>query len=85
MNGDKAIRWPAVAVGAAVAAVVSYRHALDVVTRYGETGLTCLLLPGTVTRTYCSSTVLSQPARDCRTAPALARWARARHRHGAGR
>jgi hypothetical protein len=35
---------------------VSYRHALQVVTRYGETRLTGALLPGTVDGVvYCSS------------------------------
>jgi hypothetical protein len=48
-----------VAAVAAIAAVVSYRHALQVITRYGETGLTGALLPGTVDGVvYCSSMVL---------------------------
>jgi hypothetical protein len=78
MSGDKAIRWSTVAVVAAVAAVaavVSYRHALQVVTRYGETGLTGALLPGTVDGVvYCSSMVLLHAARHHRTVPSLARW-----------
>lgn len=78
MTGDKAIRWSTVAVVAAVAAVaavVSYRHALQVVTRYGETGLTGALLPGTVDGVvYCSSMVLLHAARHQSTVPALARW-----------
>jgi Protein of unknown function (DUF2637) len=77
MSGDKAIRWSTVAVVAAVAAVaavVSYRHALGVVSRYGETGLTGALLPGTVDGVvYCSSMVLLHAARHQRTVPALAR------------
>jgi hypothetical protein len=78
VTGDKAIRWSTVAVVAAVAAiaaVVSYRHALEVVTRYGETGLTGALLPGTVDGiVYCSSMVLLHAARHQHTVPALARW-----------
>ena len=78
MNGDRAIRWSTVAVVAAVAAVaavVSYRHALEVVTRYGETGLTGALLPGTVDGVvYCSSMVLLHAARHQGTVPPLARW-----------
>jgi hypothetical protein len=78
MSGDKAIRWSTVAVVAAVAAVaavVSYHHALQVVTRYGETGLTGALLPGTVDGVvYCSSMVLLHAARHHQTVPALARW-----------
>jgi hypothetical protein len=78
VNGDKAIRWSTivvVAAVAAVAAVVSYRHALQVVTRYGETGLTGALLPGTVDGVvYCSSMVLLHAARHRCSVPTLARW-----------
>jgi Protein of unknown function (DUF2637) len=78
VTGDKGIRWSTIAVVAAialVAAVVSYRHALEVVNRYGETGLTGELLPGTVDGVvYCSSMVLLHAARhQCRVRP-LARW-----------
>ena len=38
----------AVAAGAVVAAVISYRHAYELVTTHGETGLTARLLPFTV-------------------------------------
>jgi hypothetical protein len=44
LSGDKAIWWST----AVAAAVVSHRHALEVVTRYGESGLTGTSQPGTV-------------------------------------
>lgn len=76
MNGDKLTRWTAVAAVLAVAAVaawISYRHAVQVVTAHGE--------PGTVGRWYpvvidglivAASMVLLDAARHREDAPRLA-------------
>ncbi|ACZ84828.1 DUF2637 domain-containing protein [Streptosporangium roseum] len=60
---------------AAVAAVVSYRHALEVVTANGESGLTAYLVPLTIDGAiFASSMVLLDAARRGLPVPALARW-----------
>jgi hypothetical protein len=76
VNGDKLIRWTAVAAVLAVAAVaawISYRHAVQVVTAHGE--------PGTVGHWYpvvidgliiAASMVLLDAARHREEAPRLA-------------
>lgn len=73
------IRWSTTAVVvllALVAGIVSYRHAYAVVTSYGETGLTAVLVPLTVDGLiYASSMVLLLCARRGLAVPALARWA----------
>jgi hypothetical protein len=51
VNGDKAIRYSTIAAVSAVALVagfVSYRHALQVVTVHGETGLLARAYPLTI-------------------------------------
>lgn len=64
-----------VAIGL-VAAVVSYRHALEVVRAHGETGVTAQLVPLTVDGlVYVASMVLLDAARRRVQAPALARLA----------
>lgn len=72
-----AVRWSTtvVVVGvAAVAAIVSYRHALDVVRAHGEQGLTAYLLPTTVDGLiYAASMVMLTAARRQVQVPALAR------------
>ena len=76
--GDKLIRASTAAVVvalAAVAAYVSYRHALEVVQAHGETGTTATLLPLTIDGlVYVASMVLLDAARQQRRAPGLARW-----------
>src|SRR3984957_13590795 len=75
---DRIIRWTtAVAVTgvAAVAAVVSYEHADDLVRAHGETGWTARLIPLTVDGLiYASSMVMLDSARRGVRVPALARW-----------
>ena len=78
MNGDKLTRWTAVAAVLAVAAVaawISYRHAVEVVSAHGE--------PGTVGHWYpvvidgliiAASMVLLDAARHREDAPRLAWW-----------
>jgi Protein of unknown function (DUF2637) len=78
VNGDKLTRWTAVAAVLAVAAVaawISYRHAVQVVTAHGE--------PGTVGHWYpvvidglivAASMVLLDAARHREEAPRLAWW-----------
>jgi hypothetical protein len=66
-RADEAIRWSTVAVVVAVAAgaaVVSYRHAYELVRAHGETGLTGAIVPATVDgMIYASSMVLLLAAR----------------------
>jgi len=75
---DRIIRWStAVAVigVAAIAAVVSYEHAGDLVRAHGETGWTARLIPLTVDGLiYASSMVMLDSARRGARVPALARW-----------
>jgi len=75
---DRVIRWTtAVAVigVAAIAAVVSYEHAGDLVRAHGETGWTARLIPLTVDGLiYASSMVMLDSARRGVRVPALARW-----------
>jgi Protein of unknown function (DUF2637) len=74
---DRIIRWTtAVAVigVAAIAAVVSYEHAGDLVRAHGETGWTARLIPLTVDGLiYASSMVMLDSARRKVPVPALAR------------
>ncbi|MGP4024374.1 DUF2637 domain-containing protein [Actinomadura sp. 3N407] len=77
--GDRVIRITTAAsvlgVGA-IAGLVSYRHALEVVRAHGETGLTALLVPLTVDGlVVVASMVLLDSARRREDAPPLARWA----------
>jgi hypothetical protein len=75
---DKAIRWSTAAavIGvAAVAAVVSYEHAYDLVHTHGETGWTAHLIPLTVDGLiWASSMVMLDSARRGAGVPSLARW-----------
>jgi len=75
---DRIIRWStalAVIGVAAVAAVVSYEHASDLVRDHGESGSTAHLIPLTVDGLiYASSMVMLDSARRDAQVPALARW-----------
>jgi Protein of unknown function (DUF2637) len=65
----------AVAIVAAVAAVISYRHAFELVTTHGETGLTARLVPFTVDGLIVAASMLILDAnRRGRRVPALAHW-----------
>ena len=65
----------AVAAAAAVAAVISYRHAYELVTTRGETGLTARLLPFTVDGLILATSMLILDAsRRHQRVPPLARW-----------
>jgi hypothetical protein len=65
----------AVATVAAVAAVVSYRHAYDLVRTHGETGITARLLPFTVDGLILAASMLILDAnRRHQPVPPLARW-----------
>ena len=74
---DRIIRWStalAVVGVAAVAAVVSYEHASDLVREHGEPGWTGRLIPLTVDGLICaSSMVMLDSARRGSQVPALAR------------
>jgi hypothetical protein len=60
---------------AAVAAVVSYEHAGDLVRAHGETGWTTRLIPLTVDGLiYASSMMMLDSARRGMAVPVLARW-----------
>lgn len=76
MSGDKAIRWStigAVSVVALVAGFVSYRHALQVVTVHGETGVIAKAYPLTIDGLiYAASMVLLNAARRGIERPPLA-------------
>jgi hypothetical protein len=77
--GSRFIRWStglAVLGVALVAAIVSYRHAYELVVRHGETGATARMVPLTVDGlVYASSMVLWHSARQGRSRPPLAGWA----------
>jgi hypothetical protein len=65
----------AVATVAAVAAVISYRHAYELVSTHGETGVTARLLPFTVDGLILAATMLILDAnRRHQPVPPLARW-----------
>jgi hypothetical protein len=65
----------AVATVAAVAAVISYRHAFELVSAHGESGLTARLLPFTVDGLILAASMLTLDAsRRNQPVPALARW-----------
>jgi hypothetical protein len=65
----------AVATVAAVAAVISYRHAYELVSTHGETGVTARLMPFTVDGLILAASMLILDAnRRHQPAPPLARW-----------
>jgi pheromone shutdown protein TraB len=65
----------AVATVAAVAAVISYRHAYELVSTHGETGMTARLLPFTVDGLILAASMLILDAnRRHHPVPPLARW-----------
>lgn len=65
----------AVATVAAVAAVISYRHAYELVSTYGEPGLTARLLPFTVDGLILAASMLILDAsRRNQHVPPLAHW-----------
>lgn len=78
MIGDRLIRVTtalAVATVAAVAAVISYRHAYELVSTHGETGITARLLPFTVDGLILAASMLILDAnRRSRPVPPLAHW-----------
>jgi len=65
----------AVAGVAAVAAIISYRHAYELVSTHGETGLTARLIPFTVDGLILAASMLTLDAsRRNQPVPPLARW-----------
>jgi hypothetical protein len=65
----------AVATVAAVAAAISYRHAYELVSTHGETGVTARLVPFTVDGLILAASMLILDAnRHHRPVPPLARW-----------
>ncbi len=65
----------AVATVAAVAAVISYRHAYELVSTHGETGVTARLVPFTVDGLILAASMLTLDANRRRQyVPPLARW-----------
>lgn len=65
----------AVVAVAAVAAVISYRHAYDLVHAHGETGPTARLVPFTVDGLiWAASMVILDASRRKQPAPPLAKW-----------
>ena len=78
MNADRAVRWTAsaaVVAVAAVAAYVSFWHAVDVVTRHGEPGIIGHLYPVAIDGIIvAASMVLLDAARNGEDAPKLAWW-----------
>jgi hypothetical protein len=78
-QSGKLIRVSAAAtvVGVAgVAAFVSYRHAYEVATAHGETGLTAALIPFTIDGlVFVASMVMLDAARRGQSSPTLAKWA----------
>jgi hypothetical protein len=77
-GADRTIRWStgAAVIGvAAVAAVVSYEHAYELVHGHGETGWTAHLIPLTVDGLiWASSMVMLDSARRGVRVPTLVRW-----------
>jgi endonuclease/exonuclease/phosphatase (EEP) superfamily protein YafD len=75
---DRLIRWAAalsVSTVTAIAAIISYRHAYELVHRYGETGTTARVLPLTIDGLIATcSLVLLDCARHCRR-PLWHAWA----------
>ena len=75
---DRLIRiTTALAVGivAAVAAVISYRHAYELVRTHGESGVTARLVPFTVDGLiWAASMVILDASRRKQRVPALAKW-----------
>lgn len=65
----------AVTAVATVAAVISYRHAYELVSTHGESGLTARLMPFTVDGLILAASMLTLDAsRRRQPVPALARW-----------
>src|SRR5215469_8427999 len=65
----------AVATVAAMAAVISYRHAYELVSTHGETGVTARLVPYTVDGLILAASMLTLDAnRRRQPVPPLARW-----------
>src|SRR5215469_15181322 len=65
----------AVATVAAMAAVISYRHAYELVSTHGETGVTARLVPFTVDGLILAASMLTLDAnRRHQRVPPLARW-----------
>jgi hypothetical protein len=65
----------AVATVAAVAAVISYRHAYELISTHGETGVTARLVPFTVDGLILAASMLILDAnRRHQPVPPLARW-----------
>jgi hypothetical protein len=65
----------AVATVAAVAAVISYRHAYELISTHGETGVTARLVPFTVDGLILAASMLILDAsRRHQPVPSLARW-----------
>src|SRR6266851_704166 len=72
---DKLIRVTTALAVAAVAAVISYRHAYELVRSHGESGLTARLVPFTVDGLILAASMLMLHAsRRNQPAPLLARW-----------
>lgn len=77
---DRLIRITTALAVATVAAVISYRHAYELVSTHGETGLTARLVPFTVDGLILAASMLIPDAsRRNQPAPALARWCWCRH------
>jgi hypothetical protein len=65
----------AVGIVAAVAAVISYRHAYELVRTHGESGITAHLVPFTVDGLiWAASMVMLDASRRKQRIPALAKW-----------
>jgi hypothetical protein len=72
---DRLIRITTAAAVATVAAVISYRHACELVGTYGETGVTARRVPFTVDGLILAASMLILDAnRRHRPVPPLARW-----------
>jgi hypothetical protein len=77
---DRLIRITTALAVATVAAVISYRHAYELVSSHGEYGLTARLLPFTVDGLILAASMLILDAsRRNQPAPPLARWCLRRH------
>jgi hypothetical protein len=72
---DRLIRITTALAVAAVAAVISYRHAYELVSSHGEMGLTARLIPFTVDGLIlAASMLLLDASRRSQPAPPLAQW-----------